>query len=836
MPPRRKKRLINLKIKSSHSTTASNNPVNRPYRKFRLPPPPPTIDDMDVSHVNSLNELKFNNNTSLNYNQARRKSFTILPTENIQSSSFSPKNSPQISTQINNKNANDKEPEINNKIIEINKFNKGNKKQDNKSSMLFTFQDFQDVMSETKFANLSKITKQSSVTSFDDDDDDDDYTFFKLTKSSSAPFENYIDGWSVRLEDSSNPNQTNKFIFDDYIDRGRQLTAEKANLLLENIDDEKGLKDSCPRVPKVRFVIQAPSDSLSDEGCEVYSVVNDNDLSLEDGNQDLWMPQSLSPLKITEINDSIEENEATEDTNNSNQLLVTLSEKKITEIEEEKSQDPNVILELEFPIINMEKLNNTIEPPELRKIEKSMENFDNESFKDIPSNIKRDFFFKNMLNNETSACSIIATHSKSKESFDFLNNKKITDINLSSVLNNSESPSSIEEKNNKISSGSIPKIRPKVPPKPLKNQSTTTDDAKCQVLNELVCTFNSIKLKSIDDNNNEQTINFQSKKIIKDDKLSIHNDEINDEIKNLNCACSVDKKTDIKKLIKISSGASNVLDNAIVNNKLSISSNNKNKCAIVSYNYSTKCMYNNDNNNINKIMTDVDVSYDQVSLDILPGRVKNFIKNYEINVTKTTENSKINHTCQDVVNYYNEELKYLDDKNLIKNEILTENKFDGDEKVLEKSGEIVALRLENPIQNADVSLVPDSLLFDVTGSDTGDQSLLGEDVRTVSVKSKAQKIHETTDDHEIEEEIFFDTLTTTTTTIQDANRNCETPEMADENQKCSEENVDTKYVSLFLQKKFTCWIYLGQVYLLNIIFFFSLLWQMEEKNDGFLNT
>ncbi|KAF7992810.1 hypothetical protein HCN44_005154 [Aphidius gifuensis] len=835
VPPRRKKHLVNSKINLSQNLTTptTNNSVNYKNRKVRLSTPSvnkisnESLNSINVSHVNILESFKSNNNTSLNHDQARRKSDSILSTENIQLISSLPENLTNISIQINQKNIKDKTEKVECHIDE--NFQPIN----NSSSLLFTLKDFQDVISDSKFSNKStkNIPRQFSL------DDDEDFSLFQITTSNS-PFEKYIGNWSVILEDkqlSNTFNKSNEFIFDDYIDRSKRLIYEKENLFInQNNNDE--FVDLCGnKIPKVRFIIQAPSDSISDDECELSSVINDDDLVIEDSNQDSWETQSLSPLKITEIDDS----ESTE-----NEVVICKINTPSIELESISSIKDEIDSIITLPQI---EINNLQEKSEY------LENKDNKivNSNDIALDNNREIFFKNMLIDEkqedkknNSTCSIIATHLKSKAPLDISSIEKYQKIKSSSILNNNDVLSSSTSVKNNISltsysSGNIPKIPPKVPPKPFKksqNIQQTNDYAKSQVLNELLCTFNSIKLKTIDDNNNStnnnnnnstntNTNNNNNNSINSfDDVINIENNEL----KNINL--SVGKKTEDKKYIK-NSGINSVVNNLkngihddIENNNNNNNNNDdnddddnnidkneilifpivKNKCAIDKNNLSSLCINNDNNNtninddnnnnnkNVNMVnMTDVNLSDDQsycdkISVAIIPGRVRSFIENYEINVKKTIENSKINNKCQ-IVDKKKFNIKIGDEKkedkyhNIKKSSlILTENQSSKNEEILKLSKNIVTTRFNNSIENQDKCVIDNKVNVTIDNISNNCDDV----TRPLRIKKKAPNIPEINEENN-EKKILINSKIIMSSSIK----------LIDDKQQLFKTNEDVKSIS-----------------------------------------
>ena len=208
----------------------------------------------------------------------------------------------------------------------------------NYPSLLFTLEDFQSVMGNSGISDRS-INAQydsiiasdtsgdpTSITSFIDNslvdelEEESEEVYFRVT-TTNVPFEKCLSGWSVSIDSkefNSNFDETDHFIFEDYIDRSRRLNARPAAAAFlfdddtfDNFakDDADGVESNPRTATKVRFVIESPSESTSevdnfDDTLENLGKIET--IIIDDRNLNENQCTSIIITEITDTNEGVE--------------------------------------------------------------------------------------------------------------------------------------------------------------------------------------------------------------------------------------------------------------------------------------------------------------------------------------------------------------------------------------------------------------------------------------------------------------------------------------------------------------------------------------------------
>lgn len=447
----------------------------------------------------------------------------------------------------------------------------------------------------------SQAAGKSSPTSFFSTLDtavvDDDNVHFRVTTTDS-PFE--------KMNTFSQKFDSDQFPFEDYIDRSKRLTSLPSFFDV----DESEASDSKKRTSKVRFIIQSPDDpsnpaemtaSTPDDDPEILNIVNNSETFLEVESEDWWTFGRRSPLKIEEVIDPIDQSDnpvtSASKSDETPSIDSPTSNKIIT-----PSSPPD-------PIKSVELHQSPPDPPNLDQVSHLRNSFLDKMLSDenCPDSIDDD-----------PTCSIIAAHPKSKA-----RDLQLADMEL-------ECPSALVKIDEIVETrvgdigASKSGINPKYRGKNSLVMEKTSGTLKNEVMHELLTNFHSIKLKTIvvnDKNLCNAIINSET-------------DVINSDLSLVKSACSVDKKTDDRLMANSQYGNYDIscMDNNIVNDSTISEQCCYDKCAIV------RC---NDEVYDNNAMTHVDLRYDQYREDfmiaITPGRVRSFVKNYEISGNETSD-------------------------------------------------------------------------------------------------------------------------------------------------------------------------------------------------------
>ncbi|XP_043252836.1 uncharacterized protein LOC122397628 isoform X1 [Colletes gigas] len=251
VPPRRKKRKAKFPptVKSPQGTSPTSR--NKPDRK-RLPPPPPPPRAARRVKCHAAKDHREETISTNEETEDSLNSLSLNETEAPQPSSL------QFSTDRNdNYDTVDAADSSNERSFPL--YETLTRKETNQyPPLLFTLQDFQNVMSSTlQHEEESRIRsfRESFEHSLDDEEND---LCFRVT-TTNLPFEKCLDRWNAmfdKFDDSS------RFIFDDYIDRSNKVNVRRSTgpMSGESLDEEPMV----PRSTKVRFVIESPSSSTPD--------------------------------------------------------------------------------------------------------------------------------------------------------------------------------------------------------------------------------------------------------------------------------------------------------------------------------------------------------------------------------------------------------------------------------------------------------------------------------------------------------------------------------------------------------------------------------------------
>ncbi|XP_076628272.1 uncharacterized protein LOC143345238 isoform X2 [Colletes latitarsis] len=251
VPPRRKKRKAKFPttVKSPQGTSPTSR--NKPDRK-RLPPPPPPPRAARRVKCHAAKDHREETISTNEETEDSLNSLSLNETEAPQPSSL------QFSTDRNDNydtvDATDSSKERSFPLYET----LTRKETNQYPPLLFTLQDFQNVMSSTlqhEEESRTRSFRESFEHSLDDEEND---LCFRVT-TTNLPFERCLDRWNAmfdKFDDSS------RFIFDDYIDRSNKVNVRRSAGPMSggSLDEEP----TVPRSTKVRFVIESPSSSTPD--------------------------------------------------------------------------------------------------------------------------------------------------------------------------------------------------------------------------------------------------------------------------------------------------------------------------------------------------------------------------------------------------------------------------------------------------------------------------------------------------------------------------------------------------------------------------------------------
>ena len=246
----------------------------------------------------------------------------------------------------------------------------------------------------------------------------------------------------------------------------------------------------------------------------------------------------------------------------------------------------------------------------------------------VPVSVRRNSFLDKMLNEEN-ACAVIATHPKlcdSKLEKEMLptclelksSEQEFLALQIGSNRKVPKISSGVEETRNKDQKV---KISEKKKEKNLKkdkiSETKSVGEVKCDVLNELLCNFSAIKLKSVARSNVDRDPSANHVKLP------------------VQSACK--QKTDELRVKKYGSASARITDpnEALVSVEDRLDS--VDKCAIARRSSKT-CNNSIDNNAKTPVALSNDQSHNAFS--ITPGSVRNFIKHYEIH--QETNNQSCN--------------------------------------------------------------------------------------------------------------------------------------------------------------------------------------------------
>uniref|UniRef100_A0A0C9QHJ0 Uncharacterized protein n=1 Tax=Fopius arisanus TaxID=64838 RepID=A0A0C9QHJ0_9HYME len=463
--------------------------------------------------------------------------------------------------------------------------------------LLFTFKDFENVMSASSPQTDPPILQkplpfdvnfnENISENFPDNIDD---VFFRVT-TTDTPFEKFINTFSLTF-DSETPDQ---FVFDELIDRSRSSPLKTT--------------------PKVRFIIEtesppspkSPVIPTSQEDLEILTIVNNSESFLGVESEDWWVSGRRSPVKIDEIIEPLKKNDQIQnDEEMTSDIMESSRDKSIRSSDEAPPTCGEVMESADF-----------IKPDELKSMP---ERWSPQNVDQVP-HLLRNSFLDKMLSEESypgsidddTTCSIIATHPKSKAS-DLLLPDECTG-GLVEIDNTDKTDKTSEDVGN-VGNGPISGKNPVVMGKSL-------GTIKCQVMNELLTNFHSIKLKTVDKTHD----NGEYVGVNRDESL-------------VNSACSVDKKTDDSRLVS-NINCQNVGDDfSHFRGNYIRGYNRYDKCAIGSCNE----VYDNDNND----MTDVGLRDERVDdVGITRGRVKSFVRNFETCANEREDYSKLRESWGD---------------------------------------------------------------------------------------------------------------------------------------------------------------------------------------------
>ncbi|XP_012276265.1 uncharacterized protein LOC105697485 [Orussus abietinus] len=293
VPPRRKKR----KSKTVPRVESTLEPVSKPERKPRLPPPPPPSqtpggrDPPPTSDYRShsiTSEKSTSNGTESNF-QARPgrigENFETVetPSPEVFDDAIPPASSettqenhmkPSLETLDTATPRNwghDMGFAVSGSRSAVNKY----------PPLFFTLQDFQEVMADSMpkeesngshLRNEVEPSRDRSLIAFLEQslDCEDEDVCFRVT-TTNVPFEKCLNSWNVSFESCEFPGEieANRYIFEDYIDRGKRLPRKQppSTLFSDEVFDSNDAESisTSHSATRVRFVIESPSSSTPDE-------------------------------------------------------------------------------------------------------------------------------------------------------------------------------------------------------------------------------------------------------------------------------------------------------------------------------------------------------------------------------------------------------------------------------------------------------------------------------------------------------------------------------------------------------------------------------------------
>lgn len=259
------------------NSEATQEPSSRPRRKPRLPPPPPP----PVQKAREKRHLIKNS-------QHLKKTET-----DVENNSLAEVNSENISlipygVTFNVGGSTDTKNHFENKNYSENSNAARSTSAENKyPSLLFTFQDFQSVMGESKEKNET-TSKETFVSN---NLIDESKVCFRVT-TTNVPFEKCLGNWQNSFDNPEFESyEENLFIFDDYIDRSKRTNARPDLFRMESLENSPN--DILTNTSKVRFVIESPSNSTPDDNAEITMDSLEN---LESLNKDLEELQKIQSI------------------------------------------------------------------------------------------------------------------------------------------------------------------------------------------------------------------------------------------------------------------------------------------------------------------------------------------------------------------------------------------------------------------------------------------------------------------------------------------------------------------------------------------------------------
>ncbi|XP_053979860.1 uncharacterized protein LOC128876996 isoform X1 [Hylaeus volcanicus] len=298
VPPRRKKRKAKFPatVKPPQGTSPTSNQGRGPGKqdRKRLPPPPPPPraarrikyhatkdhDEETISNTRPTEDLEETSN-SLTFSETEGTSqptslqfedTDLIPTKETSNSSTDKNDNYDPSNSTNSSNDRPYPLFANVPRMETNKY----------PPLLFTLQDFQNVMSNTlqhkdEPRTTTSVEFVSSIhESFEHSlDDEENDLCFRVT-TTNLPFEKCLDRWNATYTGQfiEKFDESSRFIFDDYIDRSNKTNARRSAgpMCYESFEEEPAV----PRLTKVRFVIESPSSSTPD-----YELSEDGDATCD---------------------------------------------------------------------------------------------------------------------------------------------------------------------------------------------------------------------------------------------------------------------------------------------------------------------------------------------------------------------------------------------------------------------------------------------------------------------------------------------------------------------------------------------------------------------------